>query len=680
MPEKQLTIAGYAAGASLAAITLVYVFAPTFFIDGDANGTVSGKKRGAVGLVNNANDCFINSTLQALSGLGDLRLYLIREIHRRDLDGDKVYGTPVEDPARRVMPLWKIDGLQKGIVTQGLKTVLDQLNERPLYKKTISAHQFVVCLETAFRQRISRQQQDAQEFLQVVAERLCDEYHAGRRARRSARRARLPKVASEQGVFLDGSKLEKTLSKVAEQQTKNAPEDSQTNKAVESSLTDSHAQATSTRERSVSLSVQKEERPADDEVDSDDDEEGFPFEGKSASQIECLTCGFQPKPSESTFCSLTLSVPQVTSTTLNACFDGMFKTEYIDDFKCEKCRLIHAASYIEQEAARSNSEEFRVKAAIDVVALKKAIEKDPEQPPSNVILPDGKHAPQRRIARHQNITKFPKVMAIHLSRSIFDVGRNSMKNSAKVSFPERLPLGGILDQKKYKLLGVVTHKGSHHSGHYESFRRQNIYAPFSTPNAFSHTGAYSKSGTPTISTTPSPQVSASRSDEESTIPPTPDLLSSSTPSATSRFSSSEHLSNGRSNKTPGPTSAPREKDTDSNSIISVARSARSAIANTMSRTSTPKTPSSPRSSQIDTTMPKASKANDSGNFGSKVTLSGSNSKTGLSSVGRKKKKSDKWWRISDDKVKESTTKDVLGMQKEVYLLFYELEREGEGEL
>lgn len=42
---------------------------------------------------------------------------------------------------------------------------------------------------------------------------------------------------------------------------------------------------------------------------------------------------------------------------------------------------------------------------------------------------------------------------------------------------------------------------------------------------------------------------------------------------------------------------------------------------------------------------------------------------------RKAKKRDNlWWRVSDDKVKESKTTEVLGMQKEVYLLFYELIR------
>jgi ubiquitin carboxyl-terminal hydrolase 16 len=41
---------------------------------------------------------------------------------------------------------------------------------------------------------------------------------------------------------------------------------------------------------------------------------------------------------------------------------------------------------------------------------------------------------------------------------------------------------------------------------------------------------------------------------------------------------------------------------------------------------------------------------------------------------RRRKPNDRWWRISDEKVKECKTSDVLGMQKEVYLLFYEMER------
>jgi ubiquitin carboxyl-terminal hydrolase 16 len=46
----------------------------------------------------------------------------------------------------------------------------------------------------------------------------------------------------------------------------------------------------------------------------------------------------------------------------------------------------------------------------------------------------------------------------------------------------------------------------------------------------------------------------------------------------------------------------------------------------------------------------------------------------LSSKRKSRRTVNRWWRISDDKIKESKTSEVLGMQKEVYLLFYELDR------
>lgn len=57
--DKQLTLA-YAAGASLAAVTLVYVFGPTWFIDSSKSSSRQ-RKTGVVGLVNTANDCFVRA-------------------------------------------------------------------------------------------------------------------------------------------------------------------------------------------------------------------------------------------------------------------------------------------------------------------------------------------------------------------------------------------------------------------------------------------------------------------------------------------------------------------------------------------------------------------------------------------------------------------------------------------
>ncbi|KAL1610337.1 hypothetical protein SLS60_002003 [Paraconiothyrium brasiliense] len=597
MPEKPLTVATYAAGASLAAITLVYVFGPTFFLDDEASST---RRKGVVGLSNTANDCFINSILQALAGLPDLRIYLIRETHRRKLDGPELYDVNPEKLTleRRATKPWKLEGLQKGLVTHALKDVLDKLNERPIYKKTISPQPFIRALEHAFGTRISRQQQDAQEFLQIVTERLCDEYHAGTKARRQAQTAINGDTASERH-------------EIAEQ-----------------------------FEIPPNVSEEDAAEPHTDNVGSSATEDGFPFEGRIESQIECLTCGFKPKPSSSAFVTLTLSVPQTSSTSLNKCLDGVFKVEHIDDFKCEYCRLDHAIESKTKELARALAPDLQRALQSDIEKLREARENDPEKPPEGVEMPDSTLAPKRRIARHMYISSFPKVLALHLSRSVFAVGTVSTKNLAKVNFPETLPLGGLLNRKNYRLLGMVSHKGTHNSGHYESFRRQVQPIPYSTPHSFGTEGVYSMQGTPIPSAVQSPRMSSvnlpNGNGRGSPLPATPSLDSPSTRSLSSQSRSS--------NFSPriAPTSAPREDSTQDAS-------------------------SSPTSASI--SRPKSLRS-IKGSLKEKASDANPLKK-------RSKRANNRWWRISDDKVKESKTNDVLGMQKEVYLLFYELDRRSE---
>lgn len=680
MPDKNLTIATYAAGAGLAAVALVYVFGPTYLIDNEsANTTARSRKNTIIGLCNPANDCFINSVLQALAGLGDMRIYLTQETHRRDLGGPGIYAHLVEDPARKEMPAWKVEGLQAGMVTFGLRDMLNRLNERPIYKKTISAAPFVQCLQDAFKQKISRQQQDAQEFLQVLAERLCDEYHAGHRARYFAHKTQ-SLMNNNESTSEDA--LVQNLSQLA-------PDDAET---LATSPASSELGLEQTREPEiVAPSTQ-----SNGEGRVEDEEDGFPFEGSSESQIECSTCGFKPKATRTTFCSLTLSVPQVSSTTLSSCFDQLFKTEHIEDFKCEKCRLLHALQWYEEEYSRSNSDKFRTKTKQYIDKIKTAIETDPEDELKGVEMPDRKFAPKRKIAKHVRITGFPKIMAIHLSRSIFDATRSTMKNSAKVSFPERLPLGGLTDRRFYRLSSVVCHKGSHHSGHYETFRRQSIIVPYSNPSTFKPAAVYSKSASPMTFEISTPQTGKSQREYDSngdvsTLSSTPDILSpssatSSSPSLpypsgyrvsgeSSRNGSGRHLSVTSASHTvrqSGPTSAPRDfeafssKDPDASSIRSIAKSAKSTLSSKFSRSKT----SSP-STTGSTTSPDSA-------LNKKVGLNGSSELTNMTDtvpLKKKRKPTDRWWRISDDKIKESKTSDVLGMQREVYLLFYELEKD-----
>ena len=609
MPEKVTTIATYAAGASLAAITLVYVFGPTFFLDDEATSS-STKKKGVVGLSNAANDCFINSVLQALAGLPDLRIYLIRETHRRKLDGPEVYLVDPEKSSAESATIrpGKLEGLQKGLLTYGLKDILDKLNERPIYKKTISPQSFIRALEHAFGTRISRQQQDAQEFLQIVTERLCDEYHAGTKARQHA---------SRYGITLENGNTISGRREVEERFSVESP--------------------------------QNDLKEGDENEDTIlPDEEGFPFEGKIESQIECLTCHFKPKPSSSTFVTLTLNVPQVSSTSLNTCFDGMLKVEHIDDFKCEWCRLDHAVKTKEQELERATGPEAKERLQSDISKIKQALEDDPESPPEDVEFPDSKLAPKRRIARHMYISLFPKVLAVHLSRSMFAVGTVSTKNLAKVSFPETLPLGSILHRQNYRLLGMVTHKGSHNSGHYESFRRQLQPAPFSTPHSFGLEGAYSRQASPlpsaAASAMQSPRLSSTNLDGSSDpASPIPSHLTLDSPSLQSLSSNSSQSTAGP--RGPAPTSAPRG---DGDSL----------------RPSPPPGESTTRLSRTQSLRSLKDKASEK-----------AASMVDASPLKRKSRRAaNRWWRISDDKIKESKTSEVLSMQKEVYLLFYELDR------
>ncbi|MCJ1340665.1 hypothetical protein MMC09_005961 [Bachmanniomyces sp. S44760] len=629
MPEKPLTVITYAASASLAAVALVYFFNPNYLIDGETSASSSSvRKKGVVGLSNPANDCFINSVLQSLAGLGDLRLYLIRELHRRKLGGPEIYESlPKPDDNGKPIDEKKLLSLQHGEVTKGLKNIIDKLNERPLHRKTISAGGFIAVLEHAFGTRISKSQQDAQELLQVVAERLSEEYHAGRDARRRALNASTSQV---RGIGRSDRDIDISKHRQVE------------NNVLESSIPPSQDGVRELKDASETKVIPTEE------------EDGFPLEGEAESEIECQYCHFVPKPNKTSFVMLTLAVPQKSSATLNECFDAQFKRELIDDYKCDKCRLEHALEVFRKELLRAKTEKTKSALQTYIVKVEKSLKEDPEKPPDGVVLPDSKTAPKRKIARSVQINHFPKILVIHLSRSIYDTTSSSTKNLAKVSFPEKLPLGGLLKRRNYKLLGMVAHKGTHNSGHYETFRRQHLYPPYSTPCVRDPRSPYSATKTSQVLTPLTPELLATPSSQSeahfealggpvggeglspSTLASSPALSTTSVSSPSTRPSSGSVSGNGFGRK--DVTSAPRPAQLQdvSEQEVSASRSC--------SRPTTPL--SSKAAAALDPTR-----------------------------LRRKSRSVDRWWRISDEKIKECKTNEVLGMQKEVYMLFYEMEKD-----
>ncbi|KAK6333220.1 hypothetical protein TWF718_011042 [Orbilia javanica] len=698
--ESKPQIIAYAAGAGLAAGVLIYVFGPTFFIDGNSmNGNVvaggSGKrKQTVVGLYNPANDCFVNSVLQALAGCGELRKFLGG---RMGVQGE------LEDFEGAGKVVWKG---RRPVLTRALKVMLDKLNERPLHRKTISTRDFIYELERVFRSRISRNQQDAQEFLQIVAQTLAEEYEAQEKIRLMVKEAEKIEEEEQEQEQEEEKEKEKEIEEGKEGEDKKESEEEETENAKvetekqeddtsedsfevvaavdeqgeeekgaeadtstvesvkssteepESTVTEPSTPGTSSDEgetssaeidkklpkpspKHISLDAKiKEIEKEDAESDKKEKKEepkvpefGMPMEGKLESGIQCLVCGFEPKPTGSTFVVLTLNVPMKSSATLDDCFNEHLSTEFIDDFQCAKCKLVKMIAVQGKKLAAAKDEKEASALRDSLETLNECLEKNPEEIPKDTLLPPPKLTTVKsRIARRTYFAHCPNVLAIHLSRSIFDY--YSRKNSCKVAFPEELLLGPLLDRSKYKLLGLITHRGSHDSGHYECYRRQNSHPPpYSTPM----TMMMPKGEVGTLATPVTPVTPATL---ETPVSQTP------APGA-SQVNLAEK--NGESSNG---SSTPAGSASASASVLQLDEKKKGA-------TTTGSALPSAGEKVVTTAAGKASKTD---------TLS-------LKSFPSKSKKNkgvdSRWWRISDDSVKEVKTNDVLGLQKEVYLLFYE---------
>ncbi|EWC47341.1 hypothetical protein DRE_00309 [Drechslerella stenobrocha 248] len=661
--SRQLTIA-YAAGASLAAITLIYVFGPTFFIDGARGaggygyggyyGGVGGrKKQTVVGLYNPANDCFVNSVLQALAGCAELRGYLVRRILAQ---------VELEEMEEAGVVKWRG---RRPMLTRALKVMLDRLNERPLYRKTITTRDFIYELEKVFRSRISRNQQDAQEFLQIVTQTLAEEYEAQEKVRATAPKGwkRVRKVVEKEKVEDPAPKTEGDATPKTEGDATPKTEDDPTPKTEEGTKTEEgegEGEAVETKEEEGASPPKKEEeegfevvqttdadeagveeeepehvplevKAEDSESTEDNDEKeekekkgeeeerkipefGMPMEGKLESGIQCLACGFTPKPTGSNFVVLTLNVPQKSYATLDDCFNEHLSTEYIDDFQCAKCKLKKMIAVLEHKRDSTRDEKEAAELDRSIAALEESLATDPEKLPKDVTLPPANATVVKsRIAKHTYFAHCPEVLAIHLSRSIFDY--YSRKNSCKVAFPEELQLGPLLARSRYKLLGLITHRGSHESGHYD--RRQNSHPPpYSTPMVM-------PMGLPIVGM--------------------PTIVVDGTPVNASAVS----LAEGAAVSTaPDEAGATGTAGTTATGTTGTTATATGATTNTNTNTT------------------------------AKAVVTAAGTKAGKGAKGKKLKGAEgRWWRISDDSVKDVKTTDVLGLQKEVYLLFYEKEKQ-----
>ncbi|KAI9663384.1 MAG: hypothetical protein M1831_002668 [Alyxoria varia] len=354
MPDQSWDIASYALASAVAAAAVVWVLRPSLFPFEELDEPLI--KGGAVGLHNRANDCFVNSVLQALVGSVQLRRYLLQQSSRSQL-ADSVDTQP--------------RSLEHGVVTRSLQAVLKHLAESSSRRKTISAAPFIKNLEIAFAARLNRQQQDAHELLQLVLDRLRDEHRAFKANQHSGTNG----LSAERSGRDKSDKIDVRVEKAAASPSK-----------------DGHVEASFVG--------------------------NFPCEGQLESQVECQTCGFKPIPQVSSFVVLSLTVPQQRSVSLDDCLNGVFMQEIIEDYICDRCRLSHALESKNLQIASSTGND-RERLHDDAVRLEKAILEDPERSLDDMELPARSSAPKTKISKCTRIKVFPQVLVLHLSRSTF---------------------------------------------------------------------------------------------------------------------------------------------------------------------------------------------------------------------------------------------------------------------
>lgn len=111
------------------------------------------------GLTNRSTECYINSSLQALSSLQNLSRCLNEYIDLRQ-------NSDVTESA----------GISRALLHESLSELLSDLQELILYPRTLSNKPVVQALERIFQGKLSRDQNDAHEFVQILLERLYEEY------------------------------------------------------------------------------------------------------------------------------------------------------------------------------------------------------------------------------------------------------------------------------------------------------------------------------------------------------------------------------------------------------------------------------------------------------------------------------------------------------------------------
>lgn len=211
----------------------------------------------------------------------------------------------------------------------------------------------------------------------------------------------------------------------------------------------------------------------------------FPIKGRMADHLVCLNCGKSSKINTYPFIILTLHVPQTNFIDLNELISKN-QAETIEGYSCLSCKIkAILLNETTNNIQTSDDHELDILNQLRLINNDISINDVLSNDLENYINTYQKYGCNTSmlksvIVKKTAIIDSPKILIFHLSRSVF-YGNNYIRNSCNVEFKRSMTIKQQLiadntcigiKEVNYKLKSVITHRGSHQFGHYICYRHK----------------------------------------------------------------------------------------------------------------------------------------------------------------------------------------------------------------
>ncbi|KAG7823249.1 hypothetical protein KL909_003272 [Ogataea angusta] len=170
----------------------------------------------------------------------------------------------------------------------------------------------------------------------------------------------------------------------------------------------------------------------------------FPFKGEVSSQLRCMRCGKKSSTNYNPMMILSLPVPQESSIDLESMLRGS-ESDIIDDYSCTRCKINYILSTAKQNSPMLNKLKRKLN---DDLLINDDLEPELDefvQSYEGIKSADVKST----VHKETSIILPPKLLAVHLSRSIYDT--QARRNQCNVEFKEFLKLNvDTAEMEKFK--------------------------------------------------------------------------------------------------------------------------------------------------------------------------------------------------------------------------------------